>query len=220
MNQRTQHLFSPPTIEGLEQHSPTRLPRISHAQTIARQTFAFSIPDFCRSHGISRAHFYNLWKSGDAPTVMRVGRRSLISTEAARALVGRTAVLGSECARLEHPTKGVRSITNSHRKEITVRNNQQIQRATTPTAQAESPTTPITYPVGRLGNARILRLKQVVTTVGLAKSSIYRKIQIGTFPPPIKLGGARASGWLSTEVLEWIEDQVRRRPKAERSREL
>jgi prophage regulatory protein len=101
-----------------------------------------------------------------------------------------------------------------------VRNSQQIQPATTPKAQAESPTAPITYAVGRLSNARILRLKQVVTTVGLAKSSIYRKIQIGTFPPPIKLGGARASGWLSTEVLEWIEDQVRRRPKTERSREL
>lgn len=95
-----------------------------------------------------------------------------------------------------------------------MRNSQQPQPSISPRAQAESPTTPIAYPVGRLSNARILRLKQVVTTVGLAKSSIYRKIQIGTFPPPIKLGGARASGWLSTEVLEWIEDQVRRRPKA------
>ena len=101
-----------------------------------------------------------------------------------------------------------------------MRKSQQIQPATTPTTQAESPTAPITYAVGRLGTARILRLKQVVTTVGLAKSSIYRKIQIGTFPPPIKLGGVRASGWLATEVDEWIEDQVRRRPKTERSREL
>jgi len=122
--------------------------------------------------------------------------------------------MGSECARLEHPAKRVRSKTNSHRTEIAVRNSQQIQPATTPKRPSESPATLITYPVGRLSNARILRLKQVVTTVGLAKSSIYRKIQIGTFPPPIKLGGARASGWLSTEVLEWIEDQVRRRPKA------
>lgn len=101
-----------------------------------------------------------------------------------------------------------------------MRNSQQNQAATPPTAQAESPAPPITYPVGRLGNARILRLKQVVTTVGLAKSSIYRKIQLGMFPPPVKLGGARASGWLSTEVTEWIEDQVRRRPKTERSRGL
>jgi len=46
-------------------------------------TLAFSIPEFCRRHGISRAHFYNLSKSGRAPAVMRVGRRTLISAEAA-----------------------------------------------------------------------------------------------------------------------------------------
>src|SRR5262245_51680564 len=46
-------------------------------------TLAFSIPEFCRRHGISRAHFYNLAKSGDAPALMRVGRRTLISAEAA-----------------------------------------------------------------------------------------------------------------------------------------
>jgi len=44
---------------------------------------AFSIPEFCRRHGISRAHFYNLSKSGHGPAVMRVGRRTLISAEAA-----------------------------------------------------------------------------------------------------------------------------------------
>ena len=44
---------------------------------------AFSIPEFCRRHGISRAHFYNLFKSGHGPAVMRVGRRTLISAEAA-----------------------------------------------------------------------------------------------------------------------------------------
>ena len=44
---------------------------------------AFSIAEFCRRHGISRPHFYNLSKSGDRPAVMRVGRRTLISAEAA-----------------------------------------------------------------------------------------------------------------------------------------
>jgi len=57
---------------------------------------------------------------------------------------------------------------------------------------------------------RILRLKQVAGIVGLGKSSIYRKVQEGTFPPPIKLGSARASGWISTEVFDWIDDQIRR----------
>jgi prophage regulatory protein len=62
--------------------------------------------------------------------------------------------------------------------------------------------------------ARILRFKQVATLVGLGKSSIYRKVQQGTFPKPIKLGSARASGWISTEVYDWIDDQIRRSRKA------
>lgn len=62
--------------------------------------------------------------------------------------------------------------------------------------------------------ARILRFKQVAALVGLGKSSIYRKVQEGTFPKPIKLGSARASGWISTEIYEWIDDQVRRSRKA------
>jgi len=62
-------------------------------------------------------------------------------------------------------------------------------------------------------SARILRLKQVAAIVGLGKSSIYRKVQEKTFPAPIKLGSARASGWISTEVFEWIDDQIRRSRK-------
>ena len=54
-------------------------------QPLLAEMLAFSIPEFCRRHGISRAHFYNLSKSGDAPVVMRVGRRTLISAEAAAA---------------------------------------------------------------------------------------------------------------------------------------
>jgi predicted DNA-binding transcriptional regulator AlpA len=38
----------------------------------------------------------------------------------------------------------------------------------------------------------------------------YRKVQEGTFPSPIKLGSARASGWISGEVYAWIDEQIRR----------
>lgn len=44
---------------------------------------AFSIPEFCQSHGISVATFYNLAKDGKSPRVMCVGARRLISEEAA-----------------------------------------------------------------------------------------------------------------------------------------
>lgn len=44
---------------------------------------AFSIAEFCNLHSISRALFYKLRKEGKAPAIMRVGRRSLISSESA-----------------------------------------------------------------------------------------------------------------------------------------
>jgi prophage regulatory protein len=65
-------------------------------------------------------------------------------------------------------------------------------------------------PFGERESARILRLKQVAAIVGIGRSSIYRKVQEGTFPSPIKLGSARASGWISGEVYAWIDDQIRR----------
>ena len=44
---------------------------------------AVSITDFCKAHGISRAHFYNLRKIGKAPKTLVVGRRRLVADEAA-----------------------------------------------------------------------------------------------------------------------------------------
>lgn len=89
-----------------------------------------------------------------------------------------------------------------------MRNSQRAESAGESRAQPESPLT--TNSVRGQDNARILRLKQVAAIVGLGKSSIYRKVQGGTFPAPIKLGSVRASGWISTEVYGWIDDQVRR----------
>jgi predicted DNA-binding transcriptional regulator AlpA len=44
---------------------------------------AFSIAEFCAAHRISRTTYYNLVESGLAPTQMNIGRRRLISREAA-----------------------------------------------------------------------------------------------------------------------------------------
>lgn len=49
------------------------------------ETRAFSVSEFCTAHGFSRALFYLLLKDGRAPAIMRVGRRTLISAEAAAA---------------------------------------------------------------------------------------------------------------------------------------
>ena len=46
---------------------------------------AYSIAEFCRAHRVSRAFFYVLQKRGNAPKVMKVGRRRIVSEEAAEA---------------------------------------------------------------------------------------------------------------------------------------
>jgi predicted DNA-binding transcriptional regulator AlpA len=44
---------------------------------------AMSIGEFCQRHGISRSSFYLLKKASEAPRLMQVGDRVLISKEAA-----------------------------------------------------------------------------------------------------------------------------------------
>jgi len=44
---------------------------------------AYSIPQFCDAHHISRAYLYQLWNEGRGPRRTKLGRRTLISGEAA-----------------------------------------------------------------------------------------------------------------------------------------
>jgi len=50
---------------------------------------------------------------------------------------------------------------------------------------------------------RILRLKTVVDRTGLSSSTIYRKIEAGTFPRQVRIS-ARCSGWRESEVETWL----------------
>lgn len=50
---------------------------------------------------------------------------------------------------------------------------------------------------------RILRKSEVLARTGLSRTSMYRLAQEGKFPRPLKLG-ARASGWLESEVSAWM----------------
>ncbi len=45
---------------------------------------AFSVFGFCLAHGLSRSLFYRLLRSGAGPRIMKCGRRTLISVEAAQ----------------------------------------------------------------------------------------------------------------------------------------
>jgi excisionase family DNA binding protein len=42
-----------------------------------------SVSEFCQQSGISRALFYKLVREGNGPRIMKVGRRTLISGQAA-----------------------------------------------------------------------------------------------------------------------------------------
>ena len=53
----------------------------------------------------------------------------------------------------------------------------------------------------------ILRRPQVESRTGLRRSTLYTRISEGTFPRPINLG-ARAVGWLASEVDAWVAERV------------
>jgi prophage regulatory protein len=60
------------------------------------------------------------------------------------------------------------------------------------------------------------RLPEVLNRVGYSRSTIYQLMAEGKFPKPISLG-ARAVGWLESDIDEWITqriDQSRERASA------
>ncbi len=61
---------------------------------------------------------------------------------------------------------------------------------------------------------RIIRLKEVIDSTGLARSTIYKYIDEGFFPKPVSLGG-RSVGWVESEVHDWILERIEERDLAE-----
>jgi prophage regulatory protein len=57
---------------------------------------------------------------------------------------------------------------------------------------------------------KALRLPAVKELTGLSRSSIYRLVQLGRFPAPVKLS-ERASAWRESEINQWLAS---RQPKA------
>lgn len=53
----------------------------------------------------------------------------------------------------------------------------------------------------------ILRLPDVKSRTGLSRSTIYLRVNEGSFPKPISLGG-RAVGWIESEIQDWVNKQI------------
>ena len=67
---------------------------------------------------------------------------------------------------------------------------------------------------------RLIRLPEVLSRTGYGRTSIYRKMDEGTFPKSLKLGGpledsgkfdSRAIAWIEDEVDQWIQDRIEER---------
>jgi len=53
----------------------------------------------------------------------------------------------------------------------------------------------------------IIRLKTVLKRTGLSRSTLYRKIQQGTFPKQIRIS-ERCAGWRQSAVSEWLRNPM------------
>ena len=57
---------------------------------------------------------------------------------------------------------------------------------------------------------KILRLPEVLAKTGLSRSTVYAMAKDQAFPKPISLG-LRCSGWLQSEVNEWLFKKIAER---------
>ncbi len=60
--------------------------------------------------------------------------------------------------------------------------------------------------VVRLPETGFLRQPQVLVFVPISRSTLWRRIQAGTFPGPVKLS-ARVTAWRAEDVRRWIAEQ-------------
>lgn len=54
---------------------------------------------------------------------------------------------------------------------------------------------------------RILRLPAVLDRTGLSRSTLYRKIQNGTFPKQIAIS-SRCAGWRESAIAAWLKNPM------------
>jgi prophage regulatory protein len=63
---------------------------------------------------------------------------------------------------------------------------------------------------------RLIRLKSVIDSTGMARSTIYKYIDEGLFPKPVSLG-ARSVAWVESEVQDWILCRIKVRDDINRA---
>ncbi|QDX25067.1 AlpA family phage regulatory protein [Sphingomonas suaedae] len=54
---------------------------------------------------------------------------------------------------------------------------------------------------------QILRINTVLARTGLSRSTMYRKMQNGTFPRNIQIS-TRCAGWRESAIAEWLKNPM------------
>lgn len=54
---------------------------------------------------------------------------------------------------------------------------------------------------------RFLKLKDVLFSTGLSRSTLYKYVADGVFPKPVSLGD-RAVGWVESEINDWLSARI------------
>jgi prophage regulatory protein len=52
----------------------------------------------------------------------------------------------------------------------------------------------------------IMRMTDVCSELGVSRASVYRLLQSGSFPKPLKLG-KRAIGWERDHIQQWVKSR-------------
>ena len=54
---------------------------------------------------------------------------------------------------------------------------------------------------------RILRLNVVLDRTGLSRSTLYRKVEQGTFPAQVRIA-TRCVGWRQSAIADWLRNPM------------
>lgn len=54
---------------------------------------------------------------------------------------------------------------------------------------------------------RMLRLKTVLERTGLSRSTLYRKVDQGTFPAQVRIA-TRCVGWRESAIAAWLQNPM------------
>jgi len=60
-------------------------------------------------------------------------------------------------------------------------------------------------------HSKLLRIKEVSEWINVSQSSIYKWVEQGRFPPPIKLGDdetkRQSARWVEEDIEDWIDNK-------------